>query len=182
MVYSTRWFVLCLTLCYFVLVFFSPFSIAITSLWEERAHLSAFRTFVWFALVWICLFLLPLGVWEVLRFVIVALRELFSYPTFFLNNYGEIEIPFMMSYIHIAYNPKKVTCLEKGENISERKDNKSPQHKTMPISILWKYAILTLVSVVLLCIVSLRNAVVARYRCEIAGTKSVLNLIMILWL
>ena len=52
----------------------------------------------------------------------------------------------MMSYIHIAYNPKKVTCLEKGENISERKDNKSPQHKTMPISILWKYAILTLVS------------------------------------
>ena len=35
-----------LTLCYFVLVFFSPFSIAITSLGEERANLSAFRTFV----------------------------------------------------------------------------------------------------------------------------------------
>ena len=34
-VYSTRLFVLCLTLCYFVLVFFSPFSIAITSLGEE---------------------------------------------------------------------------------------------------------------------------------------------------
>ena len=34
-VYSTRRFVLCLTLCYFVLVFFSPFSIAITSLGEE---------------------------------------------------------------------------------------------------------------------------------------------------
>ena len=33
-----------LTLCYFVPVFFSPFSIAITSLGEERA--SAFRTFV----------------------------------------------------------------------------------------------------------------------------------------
>ena len=33
-----------------VLVFFSPFSIAISSLWEERAILSAFRTFVWFAL------------------------------------------------------------------------------------------------------------------------------------
>ena len=30
-VYSTRRFVLCLTLCYVVLVFFSPFSIAITS-------------------------------------------------------------------------------------------------------------------------------------------------------
>ena len=31
MVYSTRRFVLYLTLCHFVLVFFSPFSIAITS-------------------------------------------------------------------------------------------------------------------------------------------------------
>ena len=45
MVYSTRLFVLCLTLCHFVLVLFSPFSIAITSLGEERANLSAFRTF-----------------------------------------------------------------------------------------------------------------------------------------
>ena len=44
-VYFTRRFVLCLTLCYFVLVFFSPFSIAIASLGEERANLSAFRTF-----------------------------------------------------------------------------------------------------------------------------------------
>ena len=34
-----------------VLVFFSPFSIAITSLGEERANLSAFRTFVRFVLV-----------------------------------------------------------------------------------------------------------------------------------
>ena len=34
------------TLCHFVLVFFSPFSIAITSLGEERANLSAFRMFV----------------------------------------------------------------------------------------------------------------------------------------
>ena len=51
-VYSTRQFVLCLTLCYLDLVFFSPFSIAITSLGEERANLSTFRTFVRFALVW----------------------------------------------------------------------------------------------------------------------------------
>ena len=51
MVYSTRRFVLSLALCYFVLVFFSSFSIAITSLLEERANLSAFRTFVRFALV-----------------------------------------------------------------------------------------------------------------------------------
>ena len=34
------------TLCYFVLVILSPFSNAITSLGEERADLSAFRTFV----------------------------------------------------------------------------------------------------------------------------------------
>ena len=70
MVYSTRRFVVCLSMCHFVLVFFSPFSIAITSLGEERANLNAFRTFVRFVLVWICRFPLPLGVWEGLRFVI----------------------------------------------------------------------------------------------------------------
>ena len=37
--------------CHFTIVFFSPFSIAITSLEEERANLSAFRTFVRFVLV-----------------------------------------------------------------------------------------------------------------------------------
>ena len=84
-VYSTRRFVLCLTLCHFVLVFFSPFSIAITSLGEQRANLSAFRTFVRFVLVWIWQFPLPLSVWEGLRFVIVALPGLFSYP--FLHIY-----------------------------------------------------------------------------------------------
>ena len=79
MVYSKRQFVLYLTLCYFVLVFFSPFSIAITSLGEERANLNAFRTFIRFALVWFCLFPLPLRVWE---FVIVALPGLFCYLLF----------------------------------------------------------------------------------------------------
>ena len=49
-VYSTRRSVVCLSVCYFVLVFFSPFSIAITLLGEERANL-AFRTFVRFVLV-----------------------------------------------------------------------------------------------------------------------------------
>ena len=63
----------------FVLVFFSPFSIAITSLGEERANLSAFCTFVLFVLVWICWLPLPLRVWEGLRIVIVALPGLFSY-------------------------------------------------------------------------------------------------------
>ena len=57
---------------------FSPFSIAITSLGEERANLSTFRTIVRLALVWFCLFTLPLGVWKGLRFVIVALPRLFS--------------------------------------------------------------------------------------------------------
>ena len=79
MIYSTRRFVLCLTLCCLVLVFFSPLNIAITSLGEERANNSAFRTFVRFALVWFCLFSLPLGVWEGLRFVIVALPGISSY-------------------------------------------------------------------------------------------------------
>ena len=50
-----RRFVFSLALCYFVLVFFSPFSIAITSHGEEGANLSAFRAFVRFALVKFCL-------------------------------------------------------------------------------------------------------------------------------
>ena len=61
-------------------MFFSPFSIAITSLGEETANLSAFRTFVQFVLVWFCRFPLPLSVWEGLQFVIVAFPGFFSYP------------------------------------------------------------------------------------------------------
>ena len=56
-------------------MFFSPFTIAFTSL-------SAFRMFVRFGFVWICRFPLPLGVWEGLQFVIVALPGLFSYLFF----------------------------------------------------------------------------------------------------
>ena len=83
-VHSTRRFVLSLVLCDFVLVFFRPFSIAITSLGEERVNLSAFRTFVRFAIVWFCLFPLPLGVWKGLWLVILALPGFFSY-LFFVN-------------------------------------------------------------------------------------------------
>ena len=61
MVYSTRRFVVCISVCYFVLVFFSPFSIAITSLGEERAYLSAFRTFVGLCLFGFVGFLFFLG-------------------------------------------------------------------------------------------------------------------------
>ena len=69
--------------CYCVGVFFSPLGIGITSLEEEKAYLSAFRTFVRFVLVRFCLFPLPLSVWEGLRLVIVALPGLISY--FFLK-------------------------------------------------------------------------------------------------
>ena len=64
------------------LCFFSPFTIAITSLGEERANVSTFHMFVRYSLVWSCLFPLPLGVWEGPRFVIVALSRLFSYLFF----------------------------------------------------------------------------------------------------
>ena len=79
MVCSARQFVVCLSVCHFVLVIFSPFGVAVASLGEERACLGAFHAFVRFVLVWICRFPLPLGVWEGLRFVIVALPGLFSY-------------------------------------------------------------------------------------------------------
>ena len=61
-VYSTRRFVLCLALCYFVLLFFNPLGIAIISLEEGIASLCAFHAFVRFTHVWFCLFPLPLGV------------------------------------------------------------------------------------------------------------------------
>ena len=63
-------------------MFFSLFSIAITSLRKERANRGAFRAFVRFVLVWFCWFPIPLGVWEGLRIVIVALPGLFSYLLF----------------------------------------------------------------------------------------------------
>ena len=57
---------------------FSPFSIAIALLGEERTNLSAFRTVVQFVLVLDLSVILPLGVLEGLRFVIMALPGLFS--------------------------------------------------------------------------------------------------------
>ena len=56
LLFVALWFILrgdllYLSVCFFVLVFFSPFSIAITSLGEERANLSAFRAFVRLVLV-----------------------------------------------------------------------------------------------------------------------------------
>ena len=103
----------------FFLVFFCPFSIAITSLGEERANLSAFRTFVRFMLV--CVGFLSswsLGVWEGLRFVIVALPGLFSYFVFATRSYMRTKIdnqitnyyPVSILYKSIAgrYRPVRV--------------------------------------------------------------------------
>ena len=71
---------------FLVLFFFLCFSVLLAlrlpRLGEERANLSAFRTFVRFVRVWFCWFPLPLGVWEGLRFVIVALPGPFSYLFF----------------------------------------------------------------------------------------------------
>ena len=52
----------CFNFFFFFFFFFSPFSIAITSLGEERANPSTFRTFIRLAPVCFCLFPLPLGV------------------------------------------------------------------------------------------------------------------------
>ena len=80
LLFVALWFILRGDLFYVLpcVILFLCFSVLL-ALREERASLSAFRTFVRFVLVWFCRFPLPLGVWEGLRFVIVALPGLFSY-------------------------------------------------------------------------------------------------------
>ena len=104
LLFVALWFVLraiCFVSClvFFVLVFFGHFGLRLPRLGGEvgvgvrgggvgvwkgggGAGHSAFRTFVRFALVWFCLFPLRVGVWEGLRFVIVAFPGLFSYLFF----------------------------------------------------------------------------------------------------
>ena len=65
-------------MCNFVIICFSPLPCDYT-LEEERVNLSAFCTFVRFALVRFCLFPLPLYVLDGLRLVTVALPGLRSY-------------------------------------------------------------------------------------------------------
>ena len=77
LLFVTLWFILRGDLFYalppYLVLFcsnvFRPFSIAITSLGEERANLSVFRMLIRLASVWFCLLPLPL----------VALPGLFSY-------------------------------------------------------------------------------------------------------
>ena len=90
----------------FVLVCFSPFSIAIASLGEERELTSAFRTFVRFVLIWLCRFPLPLGVWEGLRFVIVPLPGLFFF-LFFISSFSINEVNcllFVCTYVNVIHH------------------------------------------------------------------------------
>ena len=99
LLFAALWFILRGDLFYVLpcvilfLCFSSPFSIVITSLGEEKANLSAFRTFVRFAFVWLCLCSLPLGVWEGLQHVIVALPALFSLPKYAYSNILKILQP-----------------------------------------------------------------------------------------
>ena len=83
MVYTTGRFMFSLVF-YFVHIFFSPFSIVITSLGEERAGLCASCASVYFTRVNHCPFYLPLGIRGWLRPVIVALSVLFYYLLFIL--------------------------------------------------------------------------------------------------
>ena len=84
LLFVALWFILRGDLLYVFpcVILFLCFSVLLVSLGDERANLSAFRTFVRSVLVWICRFPRPLGVWEGLRFVIVALPGLFSYLFF----------------------------------------------------------------------------------------------------
>ena len=93
LVFVALWFILrgdliyglsCVVLCCFVLCFSVILAMRLPRLGEKRANLSAFRTFVQFVLVLFCRFPIPLGVWEGLRFVIVALPGLFSYFFFYV--------------------------------------------------------------------------------------------------
>ena len=83
MVYSARRFVVCLSVCHFVLVVFSPFCIRVTSLGEEKAYLSAFRMFVRFVLVWICRFHFVLLFFNPFSIAITSLGEERAYLSAF---------------------------------------------------------------------------------------------------
>ena len=82
LLFVALWFILRGDLFYVLpcVILFLCFSVLL-----KKANVCVFRTFVRFALVWFCRFPLPLGVWEGLRFVIVALPGLFCYLFFALS-------------------------------------------------------------------------------------------------
>ena len=118
LLFVALWFILrgdlfyVLPYCYFVLVFFSPFNIAITSLGEKRANLSVFCTFVRFVLVWFCRFPLPLCVWEGLRFVIVAFPGLFCYLLFLILNFLDSNANRLLTFVDNNTSSKALFCIQ----------------------------------------------------------------------
>ena len=117
-----RRFVLSLTFCYFFLVYFSPFSIAITALGEKMANLGAFRTLVRFAHVLFCLFLPPccLGkaavcdcgtLWNfLLPFILVCkFKEIYA-----CNDFSTQFCKIIFRFIMIGYNInviRQIACM-----------------------------------------------------------------------
>ena len=87
-------------LYYFLLVFSFLSALRLPSFGEERANSYCFCTFVRIALVWFCLFPLPLGDWEGLRSVILTIIGIFSYH-FFLVLAGDFFIPVLPVFLRI---------------------------------------------------------------------------------
>ena len=81
MVYSTRRFVVCLTLCYFVLGFSILLASRLPRLGKRELMLVFFVRLFDLRLFGFAVSF-PLGVWEGLRFVFVAFPGLFSYAFF----------------------------------------------------------------------------------------------------
>ena len=87
LLFIALWFILRSDLFYVLtcVILFLCFSVLLALLGKERANLCPFHSFVRFAIVCFCLFPLPLGVWEELWFVIVAVPGLFSYLFFHMG-------------------------------------------------------------------------------------------------
>ena len=96
------------------LCFFSPFSIAITSLGEERANLSAFRTFVRFVLVWICWFSVPLGVWEGCGLLLWHSLD-FSLTFYILRGDMFYVLPCVIFFVCVFFSPFSIAITSLGE-------------------------------------------------------------------
>ena len=82
----------------FVLVFFSPFSIAITSLGEETANLSAFRTFVRFVCLDLSVFSSSWGLGR------AAICDCGTPRTFLLSFFYIIYHNLILTNIFLTYN------------------------------------------------------------------------------
>ena len=100
---------------FFVLIFFSPFSIVITSLGEERAGLCASCASVYFTRVNHCPFSLPLSVRDWLRLVIVEFPGLFCYTIHVSPklDLGLEFIVFILKYLKIGTKWRSIQTRQK---------------------------------------------------------------------